>query len=336
MKNQTLIVIVFVLTFMLTFFTISWFIHGVPFGAENDTLSDGKNLYDYIYGNTSSPSDSSGISGTSGISETGVSGGEKTNEAPEDGIVYGAFPPAETPDSADRYIIDPYFPADKDGNIRLRNTGTYTLSDDRSSVYVVRSVTDLSVIPVSSGSTGDFFFSTKVSDVVFIQSEDLTPTMSSFYGITSGPVYVTVPYEISKNNSGRYIKTTGNFTGIVCYTLSVPVGNTITVNDGSEAVRIILPEGVSTGSRIFGKASPKPDLNIGQADRTTLLQWNDAAAVSVSYYESYAPKAMGIIVAVLGIITLVFLAFRSLQILALRHIINSVDDGESGFRKNRG
>ena len=75
-------------------------------------------------------------------------------------------------------------------------------------------------------------------------------------------------------------------------------------------LRIILPEGFTTGERSLGIARPEPDEFV-EDDSGSILTWNNTTQISyieVNYYKRSAPQAMMIIMAILGLTGLVLLA----------------------------
>jgi hypothetical protein len=88
-------------------------------------------------------------------------------------------------------------------------------------------------------------------------------------------------------------------------------------------LRIILPEGFTTGERSLGIAKPEPDEFIDDAPGSTgsILIWNNTtqiAYVEVNYYRKSAPQAMAIIMSILGLTGLVLLVQYFLSIRRLK------------------
>jgi hypothetical protein len=76
------------------------------------------------------------------------------------------------------------------------------------------------------------------------------------------------------------------------------------------SLRIILPEGFTTGERSLGIARPEPD-EFEEDDSGSILTWNNTTQISyieVNYYRKSAPQALIIIMAILGLTGLVLLA----------------------------
>ncbi len=75
-------------------------------------------------------------------------------------------------------------------------------------------------------------------------------------------------------------------------------------------VRIILPEGFTTGERSLGIARPPPDEFV-EDNSGSILTWNNTTQISyieVNYYRRSAPQALMIILGILALTGLVLLA----------------------------
>ncbi|MBN1235398.1 MAG: hypothetical protein JW999_05025 [Methanotrichaceae archaeon] len=87
-----------------------------------------------------------------------------------------------------------------------------------------------------------------------------------------------------------------------------------------EPVRIILPEGFTTGERSLGIARPTPDEFV-EHDSGSILTWNNTTQIpyiEVNYYRRSAPQALMIILAILAITGLVLLAQYYISIRKLK------------------
>lgn len=85
-------------------------------------------------------------------------------------------------------------------------------------------------------------------------------------------------------------------------------------------VRIILPEGFTTGERSLGIARPTPDEFV-EDDSGSILTWNNTTQVpyiEVNYYRKSAPQALIIILAILALAGLVLLAQYYISIRKLK------------------
>ncbi len=85
-------------------------------------------------------------------------------------------------------------------------------------------------------------------------------------------------------------------------------------------VRIILPEGFTTGERSLGIVRPVPDEFV-EENSGSILTWNNTTEISyieVNYYRRSAPQALMIILGILALTGLVLLAQYYISIRKLR------------------
>lgn len=101
-------------------------------------------------------------------------------------------------------------------------------------------------------------------------------------------------------------------------------------------VRIILPEGFTTGERSLGIARPAPDEFV-EGQFGSILTWNNTTQISyieVNYYRRSAPQALMIILAILAVTGLVLLAQYYLSIKKLRAARMEMEN-EANWRERR-
>ncbi len=133
---------------------------------------------------------------------------------------------------------------------------------------------------------------------------------------------------VSFNSSYRFLR--GDYiynltfaehvTGMLNYTMPLQGQMLILPIKDPVPLRIILPEGFTTGERSLGIARPQPDIFIEDGSRS-ILTWNNTtqiAYVEVNYYRKSAPQAMAIIMGILGLTGLVLLAQYYMSIRRLR------------------
>ena len=85
-------------------------------------------------------------------------------------------------------------------------------------------------------------------------------------------------------------------------------------------MRIILPEGYTTGDRSLGIARPAPD-EIAEDDAGNILVWNNTTSISyieVNYYRKNAPQALALILSILALAGLALLVEYYFSIRKLR------------------
>lgn len=92
-------------------------------------------------------------------------------------------------------------------------------------------------------------------------------------------------------------------------------------------VRIILPEGYTTGERALGIARPEPD-ELVQGINTTALTWYNTTSIpyiEVNYYRRSAPRALSIILSILGLAGAVLLVQYYLSMRRLKRSAGDLD-----------
>jgi hypothetical protein len=100
-------------------------------------------------------------------------------------------------------------------------------------------------------------------------------------------------------------------------------------------LRIILPEGFTTGERSLGIARPAPDEFV-EDNSGGILTWNNTTQISyieVNYYRRSAPQALMIILAILALTGLVLLAQYYISIRRLKDARMEMENKANG--KNR-
>jgi len=92
----------------------------------------------------------------------------------------------------------------------------------------------------------------------------------------------------------------------------------------SDPVRIILPQGYTTGDRSLGIARPSPD-EIHADEAGTVLIWHNTSGISyleVSYYRSNAPRALMMIFGILALAAIALLIEYYISMRRLRSMRN--------------
>jgi hypothetical protein len=133
---------------------------------------------------------------------------------------------------------------------------------------------------------------------------------------------------VSFNSSYRFLR--GDYiynltfaehvTGMLNYTMPVQGQMFILPIRETVPLRIILPEGFTTGERSLGIARPEPDEFVEDGSRS-ILTWNNTTQITyieVNYYRKSAPQAMAIIMGILGLTGLILLSQYYMSIRRLR------------------
>jgi len=96
-------------------------------------------------------------------------------------------------------------------------------------------------------------------------------------------------------------------------------------------VRIVLPPGYTTGEKALGIARPEPD-ELEEVSGRTALTWNNTTAIpyiEVNYYRRSAPRALAIIISILGLAGAVLLVQ---YYLSMRRLKRSAGDFEGEMK----
>lgn len=133
---------------------------------------------------------------------------------------------------------------------------------------------------------------------------------------------------VTFNSSYRYLRGdyiynltfSRHITGKLNYTMPVQGQMFILPIRDHGPLRIILPEGFTTGERSLGIARPVPDEFV-ERDSGSILTWNNTTQISyieVNYYRKSAPQALMIIMGILALTGLVLLAQYYISIRKLK------------------
>ncbi len=234
----------------------------------------------------------------------------------------------------DIYELNIFVPTVK-GEEKIVESGTYFVDSESSAVQVVRLVNDRKEISLLRDAGLLSFKAPEFTEIYFITAENFTLTEEGIAALLENPVRADLTYKVESVTRSPTINLEENFTGVLVYTFSPHMGGTsVSVNDGAAAVQIILPDGLTTGNRIIGTASPTPDSFEEDENGRNILKWNSPlGGVGVKYYSENAPFYLLIsFSALIGAVVAVFLWYRY-QIKKLHKITKMIDDEKSGFRK---
>ena len=243
----------------------------------------------------------------------------------------------ETADVSEIYDLNVFIPMIS-GQERVVQSGTYSAVSKSSDILAVRLVDNKKEIQILK-ETGLFGLSnTRIKDVYFITHENFSMTQDGIHETISSPVILPLEYKQKESSKEVQLILEENFSGILVYTVVPTIGsNSIVVNDGAQAVQIILPNDYETGNRLFGRPSPTPDLIETDADGQKILKWNaPLGKVSVKYYQSSAPLYFTFACLALAAFAALVLIRHRYQIRKLRRITNLSDpNSDEGFRNKK-
>jgi len=237
-------------------------------------------------------------------------------------------------DIPDRYETDIFIPL-FNGEPKVVSSGSYYVLP-KSEVRVVRLVSDTNQIQILKETGLLAFGEGEIKDVYFLSAENFSMTPEGVKALETDPVWMDLNYTVKHTNRVSSVILEENFSGLIFYTYTPRSNNgRILVNDGAEAVQIILPANTTTGNRVLGTASPAPDITETAENGEKIMKWNrPVTAVAVKYYNENAPLYVLIGFSFLGGAIAAVLAWNRFQIKRLRKITKFTDpDEEEGFRK---
>lgn len=224
-----------------------------------------------------------------------------------------------------------------DGENKVVESGSYFVSEDSSKTRVVRLIHNQSEVFLLKDDGFFSFEEPKYEDIYLITNSDFSMTEECIYKLVENPELYELNYSLKSSGRTPTLNFDESFSGVLLYTYN-PSGRdtSLTVNDGAEAIQIILPENITTGNRIIGVAQPAPDSTEQDEQDRKILKWNKPAGlVAVKYYDENVPLYLFIAgFALLGIIVAVLIWYQY-KIKNLRAITKLIDDEKSGFRKQR-
>jgi hypothetical protein len=109
-------------------------------------------------------------------------------------------------------------------------------------------------------------------------------------------------------------------TGSLIYNITLQGQQFVLPVRDHRSVRIILPEGYTTGARSLGITRPAPD-TVSEDNAGNILIWNNTTSISyieVNYYRKNAPQALALILSILALAGLALLIEYYFSIRKLR------------------
>jgi hypothetical protein len=238
---------------------------------------------------------------------------------------------------AEIYNLSVFYPTIL-GQEKIVESGTYYVASNVSDIKIVRLIDNKKEIKILEENGLFAFTDAEIKDVYFVTDSDFTMTKENIETLINNPISADLNYTIKKSSRSSQIVLEKNFSGILVYTF-VPSSNSkaIVVNDGSKAVKIVLPPEMTTGNRFIGTARPAPDLTESGENGEKILKWNNPVGqTSVKYYSEKAPFYMTVTAfALIGLIAAVYL-WNRYQIQKLQKISKYIDPDENdGFSRQK-
>jgi hypothetical protein len=195
----------------------------------------------------------------------------------------------------------------------INNTTIYYLN--LSTIQVVESVINQSSVKLVIGDSGDMDF----RDPVAVDYAGNNVTFNISKGAIFGRSFVRFDFNSS-------------FSGFIAYTQSDGQDFTRQLTDNG-SVRVVLPEGYTTGSNFLGIAQPPPDNITTDSRGRDVLIWNNPypqhQMISVKYYQRDAPAALLYFFIFLLIAAVVIFGYYRLSLRALKKKRNIVEKGKN-------
>lgn len=162
------------------------------------------------------------------------------------------------------------------------------------------------VVPVNAGQL-NLTLSEKTENMTLFDEKGKNVTFNSSYRFWRGDHIYSLSFE--RPVTGRLI-----------YTMHLQGQQFILPIRDHGPLRIILPEGFTTGERSLGIARPAPDEFV-EDNSGSILTWENTTQISyieVNYYRRSAPQALMIVLAILALTGLVLLAQYYISIRKLK------------------
>jgi hypothetical protein len=194
--------------------------------------------------------------------------------------------------NASEYTLDPFIASDScECGI---NTTTFYLSPDSpvKAVYVFENVDRLEVVPLEDITNPG---SDVLSNIVIVakpKGNNGNPA-ATIRQLSTSEAMDSIDYTLSEESESGQTKQVISFnqslTGFVAYTMEVPMGQDFMyVPSHLSTVRVVLPEGYTTGNQFIGKVEPAPDSRYVDEQGREVLVWNNLRQNTSSSLSSLA------------------------------------------------
>ncbi|NTV77835.1 MAG: hypothetical protein HGA25_01485, partial [Clostridiales bacterium] len=182
------------------------------------------------------------------------------------------------------YEFDVFLNKESQLNGSFARTSTFYLSTNSSmkAVNIIDNESLLDIMPLEDLTKMDADI---LSNIVVIadyanntsSSIDLFENYSTEQKVSS--LNYTTSEEVKKGQKHIYLNFTEPIRGYVAYTMTVPTGQEfIHITQTPSVVRVVLPDGYTTGNLLIGRARPKPDQTYYDDYGRMNLVWNNTDA----------------------------------------------------------
>ncbi|WP_370572916.1 DUF5803 family protein [Methanomethylovorans sp.] len=269
----------------------------------------------------------------------------------------------DTPDSS-MYELDVFLNGSQLNGSFVR-TSTFYLSTNSSAkvVNIIDNESLLDIIPLEDITKTDVEI---LSNIVVIadyanntdSSFDLFQNYSREQNVSS--LNYTISDKVTKGQKHIYLNFSEPIRGYVAYTMTVPTGQDfLHIAKTPSVVRIVLPEGYTTGNSLIGRARPDPDqiyfddkgrmnlvwYNMG-TEKSSLVSMfetifnteiqapsNTIKIIGVKFYKESAPGHLFVAGVILGSLALIVIADYLKKRKKLRKIREQIEAGANGKKR---
>lgn len=247
-------------------------------------------------------------------------------------------------------------------NNSFAGTSTFYLSTN-SSVKVVNIIDNESLLDIMPLQDLTKIDADILSNIVVIadyanntsSSIDLFQKYSTEQNVSS--LNYTISEKVTKGQKHIYLNFTEPIRGYVAYTMAVPTGQDfIHITQTPSVVRIVLPDGYTTGNSLIGRARPEPDQTYFDSKGRMNLVWyntnieksslvnmfettfnteiqapsNSVKLIGVKFYKESAPRRLLVAGMVLGSLALIVIADSFKKRRKLRKLREEIEAGANG------
>lgn len=247
-------------------------------------------------------------------------------------------------------------------NGSFARTSTFYLSTN-SSVKVVNIIDNESLLDIMPLEDLTKMDAEMLSNIVVIAdyANNTNSSINLFQNYSMGQnassLNYTISEKVTKGQKHIYLNFSEPIRGYVAYTMTVPTGQDfLHITQTPSVVRIVLPEGYTTGNSLIGRARPEPDdIYFDDKGRMNIVWYNmvteksslvsmfettfntdiqepskTVKLVGVKFYKESAPKHLFVAGMILGSLALIVIADSFKKRRKLRKIREDIEAGANG------
>jgi hypothetical protein len=247
-------------------------------------------------------------------------------------------------------------------NGSFARTSTFYLSTNSSAkvVNIIDNESLLDIMPLEDLTKMD---AEMLSNIVIIAdyANNTNSSINLFQNYSMGQnassLNYTISEKVTKGQKHIYLNFSEPIRGYVAYTMTVPTGQDfLHITQTPSVVRIVLPEGYTTGNSLIGRARPEPDeiyfddkgrMNVVWynivTEKSSLVSMfettfntdvqepsNTVKLVGVKFYKESAPKHLFVVGVILGSLAIIVITDSFKKRRKLRKIREDIEAGANG------